>query len=228
MDDDRPCGTLPSCAFILVIPATVIETSRSCKELWILLWIVIHHEQNLAPKIDILEIIPLELGGLDTVSDEDNFCVLQAVDLFRSASDRNEIIEIAKGFPDCFFVATEDPFLLRLRHLTDHRKRLSVGAEAFDRLEPQGSELRLEIELRQLVARRGRPSSLKQIVGKKLDMPMELIFGDFFKDRFERRFGRYQGDGDEGSEASCDPNGKESVPMRAIRRDWEHAFVSKV
>ena len=70
MEDDRPHGAVACGLLVLVGPATVVETARAREEGGVPVGIVVEHEQDLAPHVLALEIVPVLLRGLDPVSHE--------------------------------------------------------------------------------------------------------------------------------------------------------------
>src|SRR4029078_11713002 len=78
VDDDRARRALPRRALVLVGPAAVVEPPLAGEEGVVPVGGAVEHEQYLALQVLALEVVPLELGRLDAVADEDDLGVLDS------------------------------------------------------------------------------------------------------------------------------------------------------
>ena len=92
MDDDRSNCALLRRDLIFVIPTPVIESFSAFKSIGVVFGIIVHHEEDLPPYIYILKVIPLILGSLNSVSNEDDFCIFNRSRFARLTEVGHEIL----------------------------------------------------------------------------------------------------------------------------------------
>jgi hypothetical protein len=173
VDDDRPRGSLARGAFVLVGPAAVIEPPIPLEQIRAPLRIVVHHDQDLSLQILPLVVVPLVLGRLDAVSDEDQ---LRAVDHRgrRLQAAGNDVIGRVL---ECHFTlrAPERPLRRNLRVNAHDIEWLLPAAVGQSWLQPHLHHLSLEVEAGQLVPAGRGAASLEKVVGQERDVSAQAI-----------------------------------------------------
>ena len=94
MDDDRPRRALLRGAQVLVIPAPVPQAGLTLEELRIPVGIIIHDEQHLAFQVGVLEIVPLILRRLDSVTGEHDFRIADFGPLLLHTAGYDEVFPL--------------------------------------------------------------------------------------------------------------------------------------
>ncbi len=175
VNDDRRRRSLPRRALVLVGPAAVVEPAVAFEELGIPVGIVVHHHQNLALEVHALEVVPLVLGRLDAVADEDHLGVAHVGGGLLHAAAGDEVVPPLQGEGLAAGLSTglEVPGLRHLGGDADDLERLLPASVLGSRLEAERFHARRKIEPRQLVAAAGRSPALQLVVGQEADRPFE-------------------------------------------------------
>ena len=171
VDDDRPRRALARGALVLVGPAAVVEPAVAGEELRIPVGIVVEHHQDLALEVHALEVVPLVLGRLDAVADEDQLGVLEAGGRLLHAAGADVVVPPLQV--DGLAAGLEAPGLRHVGLDADDLEGLLPLAVGEDRLVAEELESRGEIELRGLVATAGRPAPFQQVVRQEADGRLE-------------------------------------------------------
>ncbi len=134
VDDDRRRRALARRALVLVGPAAVVEAAVAGEQVVVPVRVVVEHEQDLALEVHALEVVPLELGRLDAVTDEDHLGILDGGLALGDAGGGYELLAALEGDALAGAVA-EGPGGRRVRVDADHLEVLHPAAAGSRRLE---------------------------------------------------------------------------------------------
>src|SRR5262249_42037434 len=149
----------------LVCPAPVVQAAFTGEESGIPVGIVVEHQQYLPAQIRALEIVPLILGRLNAIPDEDDFRSFDARLLLIDAAGSDEVGVVVER--NASIVAHEGPLIRRAAGDADERKRLFPHAWAGARLQADELHRAGNVETRERVALGSGSAAGESIVGEK-------------------------------------------------------------
>jgi len=168
VDDDCADRAFPCRRRILVIPSTVVEPGVASEQLGVPIWIVVHDQEDLAAQVLVLEIVPRIFGCIDSITDKDDFRVLDFGNRALYAARCDELIPVVEC--ERLRTAIKRPSLRHFGSDADDVELLHPASVGAARLQTDRVELIREILLGAQIPSRGRPPALVFIAREFLDV----------------------------------------------------------
>ncbi len=176
MDDERADRPLLRGDHVLVVPAAVPEPRLAGEELRVVLRVVVHHEEDFPLDVDVLVVVPLELGSDDPVADEDELGARNVRLRLLRSGERHVVVD--PGEFGLLAPLHHGRLLRHVAHDSDEGHLLDPSAAGCAGLETESLHLRLDVLLGEHLAARGGGAPLQEIRGEEADVTAEHVLGD--------------------------------------------------